>query len=136
MEAAANQKANIEVAEDSDSFAEKAVRHFVDGANQAIKAKDKFFIAICGGKTPCSFFEHLGKNKPALKLPWQKIHLFWVDEIIILPNQKGKNFQLAEDTFLSKIKIPKENVHQIPTQFCDFQVSAYSYEKTIRDVFQ
>ena len=59
MKAAAYQKANIEVAEDSDSFAERAVQHFIERAEKAIKEKGDFFIAICGGKTPYSFLSIL-----------------------------------------------------------------------------
>jgi 6-phosphogluconolactonase len=61
--------------------------------------------------------------------------LFWVDERYVPHDSPYSNYKLAADTFLTKVPIPKENIHPIPTDFEDFDSAARQYEKTLRSVF-
>lgn len=126
----------IEVASDHETFAQKSVEIFVADAQKAIMAKDVFYVALSGGHTPRHFFELLGEMDQAINLPWNKIHLFWVDERYVPLESPQSNYKLAADTFLSKVTIPQNNIHRIPTEYADFHVAARQYEKTIRDVFK
>ncbi|MHC4086252.1 MAG: 6-phosphogluconolactonase [Planctomycetota bacterium] len=135
MEITTRYEPNLEVTSDPENLAARSVEFFVDEAQKAIKAKDVFYVAISGGHTPKRFFELLGEVPKAASLPWDKIHLFWVDERYVPPDSQWSNFKLAADTFLPKVAIPDENVHRIPTEFDDFNVAAQNYEETIRRVF-
>jgi 6-phosphogluconolactonase len=61
--------------------------------------------------------------------------LFWVDERYVPHDSPNSNYKLAADTFLTKVPIPKENVHPIPTDYADLDSAAKQYEKTLRSVF-
>jgi 6-phosphogluconolactonase len=135
MPTAAKYKANLEIVSDAESLARRSVDVFVADAEKAIKARDAFYVAISGGHTPKRFFELLGEVPKARTLPWDKIQLFWVDERYVPPDSQWSNYKLAADTFLSKVAIPQENVHRIPTEHSDFLVSVRCYEETIREVF-
>ncbi|TSA45129.1 6-phosphogluconolactonase [bacterium] len=135
MVASAGHKPNIEIACDSDELAHRSIELFVSDAKKAIQAKDVFCVAISGGNTPRHFFELLSEEPRAKSLAWNKIHLFWVDERYVPPDSQWSNYKLAADTFLKKVPIPKENVHRIVTDYCDFNIAAREYERTIRDVF-
>jgi 6-phosphogluconolactonase len=135
METTAHYKPNVEVVSDPEGLAERSVALFVSEAEKAVKAKGAFYVAISGGNTPKRFFELLGEVPTAKALPWDKIQLFWVDERYVPPDSKWSNYKLAADTFLSKVSIPKENIHRIPTEYSDFKVAAQHYEATIRKVF-
>ena len=135
METVANYKPNIEVVSDPETLARRTLEFFIAGAQDAINAKDAFYVAISGGHTPRRFFELLGAAPPAKSLPWDKIQLFWVDERYVKPDSPWSNYKLAADTFLAKVDIPEENVHRIPTEHDDFTVAAHHYEQTIRDIF-
>ena len=135
METATNYEPNLEIASDPEHLAARSVEIFVDEAQNAIKAKDVFYVAISGGHTPRRFFELLGEVPKAKSLSWDKIHLFWVDERYVPPDSQWSNYKLAADTFLPKVAIPDENVHRIPTEHSDFKVAARRYEETIREVF-
>lgn len=128
-------KPNLQVAADAEALAQLCLELFVTAAQQAIKTKNVFHLAISGGHSPQRFFELLGSEQKALSLPWDKIHLFWVDERYVGHDSPYSNYKLAADAFLAKIPIPKENVHPIPTDCVDFNSSARQYEKTIRSVF-
>lgn len=135
MGTAAKYNAKIEITPDSGSFAYRGVELFIRDAKQAIEKKSQFCVAISGGQTPINFFRLLGELPESKALPWGKIHLFWVDERMVEPNLKWSNYKIAADTFLSKVDIPDENIHQIPTGYCDLREAASNYEKTIRAVF-
>jgi len=135
MEAATHYEPNLEIASDPEHLAARSVELFIDDAQNAIKAKDVFYVALSGGNTPRRFFELLGDVPKAKSLPWDKIHLFWVDERYVPPDSRWSNYKLAADTFLPKVAIPDENVHRIPTEFDDFNVAAQQYEETIRRIF-
>jgi len=136
METVAKNKPNVEIVSDPEALAHRSVDVFVVDALKAIKARDVFHVAISGGHTPKRFFELLGEDPKAASLPWDKIHLFWVDERYVPPDSEWSNYKLAVDTFLSKVGIPIENVHPIPTEHSDFMASASYYEQTIREVFR
>jgi len=135
MEAVAKYKPNVEVASDPESLALRGLELFIANAEKAIKAKNTFYVAISGGHTPKRFFELLGEVPKAKALPWDKIHLFWVDERYVPLDSQWSNYKLAADTFLAKVTIPKENVHRIPTEHSDFKIAAQCYEEAIREVF-
>jgi len=128
-------KPNIEIVSGPESFARRSAEIFVKDAHGAIEKKNIFYAAISGGNTPRHFFEMLGELPDAQSLPWSKIQLFWVDERYVPPVSPQSNYKLAADTFLNKVAIPQNNIHRIPTEYCDFNVAAHRYEQTIRQVF-
>ncbi len=135
METFANYKPNVEIVSDGESLARRSLEFFIAEVEKAIKTKDTFYVAISGGHTPRRFFELLGEMPEAKTLPWDKIQLFWVDERYVPADSQWSNYGLAASTFLSKVAIPEENVHRIPTEYSDFKVAARRYEETIREVF-
>ena len=135
METFANYKPDVQIVSDPESLAAQGLEIFIADAEKAIKAKNVFHVAISGGHTPRCFFELLGEVPKAKALPWDKIQLFWVDERYVPPDSKWSNYRLAADTFLTKVAIPQENVHRIPTEHSDFKVAAHCYEQVIREVF-
>ncbi len=135
METAAEYKPNLEIVTDEESLAQRSVELFISTANKAIRAKDAFYVAISGGHTPRRFFQLLGELPKAKALRWDRVQLFWVDERYVPPNSEPSNYKLAADTFLSKVAIPKDNIHRIPTEYDDVKVAAEIYEETIRNVF-
>jgi len=135
METTANYKANVEIVADSETLAHRSLELFIADAQKAVKAKGTFYVAISGGHTPRRFFELLGELTKAKALLWDKVQLFWVDERIVQPESQWSNYKLAADTFLSKVAIPQENIHPIPTGHSDFEAAAHIYEEMIRAAF-
>ena len=125
----------IEIASDFEDLAQKSAEIFINNAKKAIERKNVFYAAISGGNSPKHFFELLGTLPQSKALPWNKIHLFWVDERYVPPVSPQSNYKLAADTFLSKVAIPQDNIHRIPTEYCDYNLAAHKYEEIIRNVF-
>jgi 6-phosphogluconolactonase len=135
MRAATKHKPKIEVVSDTDRLAHQSFEIFVAEAKKAIEVKGVFRVAISGGHTPRHFFELLGEMPESHELAWDKIELFWVDERYVSSDSKDSNYKLAAETFLSKVSIPKKNIHRIPTEHSDFKIAAKDYERAIRKVF-
>ena len=134
METTAKYQPNVEVASDSEDLAHRAADMFVWSAREAIQARGRFYTALSGGHTPKRAFEVLATSSSAQALVWEKIHVFWVDERYVPPDSPESNYRLAAETLLSKVPIPPDNVHRIPTEHEDIRIAARTYEQVIRDV--
>ena len=135
MGTVADYKPKVEPVRDAETLAHRNVEYFISDAKKAIAKKGSFYGAISGGHTPKRFFELLGEDPAAKVLPWDKIHLFWVDERYVPSDSQWSNYKLAESTFLNKVDIPAENVHRIPTEYSDSEEAARCYAETIQKVF-
>ena len=126
---------NVEIVSNPESFARRGVEIFIADAKKAIGLKNTFNVAISGGRSPRHFFELLGTLPQSKALKWNRIQLFWVDERYVPPSSPQSNYKLAVDTFLSKVPVPQDNVHRIPTDYGDYNSAARQYEHVIRSVF-
>jgi 6-phosphogluconolactonase len=136
METTARNQPNIEVASDAEDLARRAADLFTWSAREAIQARDRFYVALSGGHTPKRSFEVLAASPAARALPWERVHVFWVDERYVPPDSPDSNYRLAAETLLKEVPIPPDNVHRIPTEHEDIRSAAQAYEETIHDVFE
>jgi len=110
-------------------------RLFAFTAGQAIEARGIFCTALSGGHTPGLFFRRLTVDPEARAVPWDKVHVFWVDERYVPADSADNNYRLAAEAFLNRIEIPPANVHRIPTEHRLIGDAVQAYERTIREVF-
>jgi 6-phosphogluconolactonase len=71
-----------------------------------------FYLAISGGSTPNLLYSLWGFEY-ATAIPWQQLHLFWVDERCVPPTDPESNFGNMKKQCLDKITFPEENLHRI-----------------------
>lgn len=130
-------KMNVVVAADPQKLAQEALKLFVRDARKAIETRHRFCAAI-SRHTPTTFFELLGNPRQRMALPWDKTHLFWVDQCCGQPcgspDMGGNNYNLAASAFVPKVSIPAENVHTICSENCNCGFVASIYEQTIYNV--
>ena len=69
-------KPNIIRVENDDKFSYEALHQFIDAAQEAIRTRNAFYVAISGGHTPAGFYELLSKEEIYSKIDWKKVHLF------------------------------------------------------------
>ena len=134
--AAIKYEPKIEILSNPAVLAQKCVEIFVTEVKNALEIKESFFVALSGGNTPKLFFELLGTLSQSKYLPWNRIHLFWVDERYVPIVSPQSNYKMAADTFLTKVAVPQENIHRIPTEFDDMSESVRKYEEIIKTVFK
>jgi len=110
---------------------------FIRCAREAISARGRFVVSLAGGSTPKGAYAlTAGDQKdPAKRLPWDKIHLFFSDERNVPPDDKESNYRMANESLLSKVPVPTENVHRIPAEL-DPSTAATQYEAELRNFFK
>jgi len=97
---------------------------------EALSGRSFATLAVSGGTTPRLLFERLARAP----LPWNSIHLFWVDERAVPPTDTASNYRLAEETLIRPARIPRRNVHRIQAEFKP-ESAARRYADEIREFF-
>lgn len=107
----------IIVKDDPGLMAHEAATLFTDAAMERVTVNDRFTAAISGGTTPGAMYSLLTQEPFISRVPWDKIHLFWVDERLVPWNHPHSNYGSAKNLFIDKIPIPESNVHPMPVEF-------------------
>jgi 6-phosphogluconolactonase len=135
MEALNSAELNITHVSTPEDLAGAALKMFIDSANEAIRTRGVFRVAISGGHTPERFFELLGDSPEAQAIQWDHVDMFWVDERCVPPDAEASNYKLAAETFLDKVPIPNDKVHRVPGECDDYARAVRMYADIIRRVF-
>lgn len=77
-----------------------------------IAAREEVHIALSGGSTPKIVFDELAANFQE-DINWKGVHLYWGDERCVDPTDHESNYKMTVEHLISKIEIPKENIHRI-----------------------
>lgn len=113
----------------------KAVANHIYKKTTKSSSPQKFKLAISGGKTPIGLFKILRKEY-SKNIPWDRIHLFWVDERLVPITSEFSNYGVAKRVLLNRISIPASNVHPMRTDYINGETAAKNYELTLRDFFE
>jgi 6-phosphogluconolactonase len=128
-------RSGISVFPDLAEASEAIARRLVVIARRAVQENGRFALALSGGSTPRLLYSLLAE-KFARQIPWKKAHLFWGDERCVPKNHPQSNFRLAEETLISRVPIPRQNIHRIPAELTLPPEAAQTYEKTLRQFFR
>jgi 6-phosphogluconolactonase len=60
------------------------------------------------------------------------VHWFWNDERFVPHDHRDSNFGMAHDAFLSRVPVPADNIHAIPTEGLSPEQAAGAYEGTLK----
>jgi 6-phosphogluconolactonase len=109
---------------------------FVSSASAAAGAHGVARIAVSGGTTPKAMFALLADQSAPFfaRVPWDKLHLFWVDERCVPPDNDESNYKMTNQAMLSKVPLPAEQIHRMKGEL-DPEVAASQYEAVIRAEF-
>jgi len=120
----------------SDAFAliEAAAAAFIKTATESIYRRGVFNVAFSGGSTPKPLYAALGSPAYARGLAWNRVHLFWGDERYVPPEHPDSNYRMVKEGLLSRIAMPKENIHRVLTEL-EIQMAADQYERMLRRYF-
>jgi 6-phosphogluconolactonase len=96
-------------------------------------ASDRVFsVCLSGGSTPRRLYERLADPAIAARFPWSRGHWFWGDERFVPHHDPDSNYGMAEDAFLSRVPVPDDNIHAIPTEGLSPDEAAGAYETTLK----
>ena len=119
-----------ELLPDALSAAESCARHVASQLKRALAARSQATLAVSGGNTPKLMFHGLA----LLPLDWSRVHLFWVDERCVPPDDAASNYKLAKENLIDMAHIPEANVHRVVGEI-DPKQAAQNYVDEIRRYF-
>ncbi|HVO79180.1 MAG TPA: 6-phosphogluconolactonase [Terriglobales bacterium] len=111
-----------------------AAAEFSRLANEAVRARGRFCVALSGGSTPKSLFALLASGAVP-SIPWDKICFFFGDERHVPPDHPDSNYRMANEAMLSKVPLRPENVFRVRAEEKDAAVAAQAYEQTLISFF-
>jgi len=125
---------NILIFDNSEQLAEAAAERFVSDAQDAITRHGRFSVALAGGNTPKRVYELLASEPYVSRIDWSSVHLFFGDERCVPPDHADSNYRMVNESLISRVSIPPENVHCIAGEG-DPVISAHRYEEELRGFF-
>jgi 6-phosphogluconolactonase len=111
-----------------------AAEEFAQAAEEAVRSRGSFTVALSGGSTPKGLYSLLaGDPNLRSRTPWESVHFFWGDERHVPPEHPDSNFRMAQETMLSRV--PAGHVFRIKGEIPDPSTAAQEYEQQLRAFF-
>ena len=120
----------IEVLTDADAVAQRAAEMIASAARAAVAARDVFTFAVSGGRTPWQMLRALS----GLALPWNRLHIFQVDERVAPNGDPDRNLTHIDDSLLAHVPLPAANVHAMPVEIPQLDAAAAGYAEVLATV--
>jgi 6-phosphogluconolactonase len=118
---------NIEVFPDDITVAREAACFIAATARAAVAERGRFVMAVSGGKTPWIMLSHLTKEE----VPWKNVYIFQVDERIAPSGSADRNLTHLQESLLSHVPLPPEQIVAMPVEEIDSEASAKKYAHLI-----
>jgi 6-phosphogluconolactonase len=124
------------VFDDLDGLSRAALAELQRIARDAIRQNGRFAIALSGGRTPAKLYSIWAQaDAQASGAPWDRVHLYWGDERYVDHDDLLSNYRMTREALLSRVAIPAENVHPMPTNCTSPEQCAAEYEADLRKFF-
>jgi len=111
-----------------------AAELFLRQANEAIKDRGRFSVALSGGHTPQRAYELLAGPPFNRLVDWGRVHVFWGDERCVPPDDPRSNARMAREKLLDHVPVPPGQVHPIACAN-SAKDGAQSYESLLQSFF-
>ena len=114
----------------SESLAQEAAAWMARSLQDALAARPRASLALSGGGTPAPAYRALAD----MKLPWERVDVFFVDERFVPPDHADSNYRLAEDSLLKPLRLPSAQVFRMEGEREDRDAAARDYEAKLPPV--
>ena len=112
---------------------DKASDFIVSNTKIMLTRKDLVLWAMPGGRSVSGIFRSLAKRND---IPWEKIHIFIIDERLVPIEANESNYKLLYENMvarlLNKRKIPAENIHPFIFKPEDIDKGVEAYELELK----
>lgn len=113
-----------------DELVDAIAADFLVHAINCVRTFGDFHVALSGGSTPVPFYQRLMYDPSYRNLPWQRAHLWIVDERRVPFDDERSNFRTINDLIGEHSGIPHEQVHPIFALAPDADTA---YESVLRE---
>ena len=127
-------KPQIQIFENLETISRQAAKRFCELAVARASSGRDFTCALSGGSTPQRLYELLAT--PEYSIPWQRVHLFQVDERTVSPDDRESNYRMIREVLLSKVPLPTEHFYRIAAERADRNAVAREYAAELERILQ
>lgn len=124
----------VETLASADEVARTAAELLTARADDALRARGKFVLALSGGSTPEQLYHLLARPPYRARIDWSRVEFFWSDERAVGPTDPQSNFHLANETLLAPLGIAPQRVHRMHGEAADLDSAARAYETEIQQI--
>ncbi len=114
---------------DADAVAREAAERILLAADESIFKRGVFRIVLAGGRTP----EHAYRLLITADTQWERWLIYFGDERCLPLEDSERNNRMAENAWLGRVPIPRENIHPIAAE-TGAETAARAYEAKINKV--
>ena len=124
----------LHILADAEALADEAADFVSNLAEDSVRERRRFTVALSGGSTPRKLYEVLASSPYRERIEWSDWQVFWGDERCVPPDHPDSNYLMAKETLLDQVPIPTDHAHRMRGEEQP-QITAGEYEKLLRDVF-
>jgi len=110
-----------------------AAQLFADAAKESVAKSGKFNVALTGGSSPEKFYKLLAAAPFKEQVEWEKVSIYWGDERWVPLDDAKSNAKMAEETLLSHVPIPAEQIHFMWAADIEPEHYAAKYEQLLKN---
>ncbi|MGE5788976.1 MAG: 6-phosphogluconolactonase [Myxococcales bacterium] len=115
---------------DAESVAQRAAAFIAWHAHDAIASRGQFTLALSGGKTPWRMLDWWVLED----LPWERIHLFQVDERVAPLGDEQRNWTHMQKALQPQWQQLGAHVYPMPVEDVDLKAAAVRYAAMLSNV--
>ena len=102
-------------------------------ALKSMACRNRFVVALSGGSTPVEFYQGIALQTD---LPWEKTHIFLVDERFLPSSHRDSNQNMIQKALVDNILLPSENFHPISPDLPSPLDSSLNYARHLKEFFE
>jgi 6-phosphogluconolactonase len=126
----------LRVFADLEGISAAAAELFCELGRARWREGNTFAVALSGGSTPKGFFELLAAPPLNTQIPWERVHLFQVDERCVPPDDPQSNYRMIRESLLRHVPIPEADFHRMAAEQADRDEAARAYAAELGRILQ
>jgi 6-phosphogluconolactonase len=127
--------ADLRVVPGADDVARAGADIVRAAAQEAVRRRGRFTIALSGGNTPRALYRLLAAPPYAGAIDWAATQVFWSDERCVPPDHPDSNYRMAREVLIDRVPLPAANVHRLRAELPIPQQAAQEYRTELQAVF-
>jgi 6-phosphogluconolactonase len=124
-------KGNWLIFDNLSALSEAVVAEWQKISAHAIKARGVFRVALAGGSTPRSLYEHLASPEINKQIDWDHTQIYFGDERCVPPDHADSNYRMVNETLFSNVSVPSDHIHPMFDPAFDAVENAKRYNSLV-----